>query len=104
MAEQSNSYRYFDLLAVDETNYLDDSGDGYYVADFGFLSDGLILSNQSSTSGEIIQFSFDGTTTHGELDPDQPTAALAYNTRREYRVYFKLKTAGSAVTVHVEAW
>ncbi len=71
---------------------------------WNFNSAGLILINESSTTGDVIEYSFDGTTVHGSLDPDLPSNALAFNNRHECEIFFRRQSAGSNVVVRIEAW
>jgi hypothetical protein len=53
---------------------------------------------------EIIEYSFDSVTVAGTLSPTKPSAALAFDQRRESGLWLRLKTAGDPVVVRIEAW
>lgn len=93
-----SKFNFFDRRAVSSTNFEDNK------FSWSFISAGIILENESTTSGDVLEYSFDAETVHGTLDPDLPTAALAFNNRHESKIYIRRQSAGSAVTVRVEAW
>lgn len=93
-----SKFNFFDEVSVATTDFADK-----YIH-WNFISAGLLLLNESLVSGDIIEYSFDGTTVHGNLDPDLPSAGISRDSSHESAIYFRLKTAGSAVTVRVEVW
>jgi len=86
-------------------NYFENiSVDGYSFptvpqAQFNFIAQGISFLNRGS---KILQYSFDGTNVHGDLDPSDASAGLTFDSRNEHRVWFKGDDGYG--TVRVEAW
>jgi hypothetical protein len=82
--------------------YTDNFADVYLAWDF--ISAGLLLLAETTTASEIIEFSFDGIHTHGDLSPGVGSAGLVFDSRHESGVFLRRKVAGAPVTVRVDAW
>jgi hypothetical protein len=67
-----------------------------------FISCGILLLNEGAT-GNVVEYSFDGITTHGDLDPDKASAGLSFDGRHHSAIYFRL-VSGTAALIRVEAW
>ena len=93
-----SKFNFYDRFSVTTTDFAD------FKRSWDFKSAGVLLLNESSTTSDIIQYSFDGSTLHGELRPNTPAAGLAFDNRTESSLYFRLATAGSGVVVRIEAW
>jgi hypothetical protein len=93
-----SKYNFFDRVSVSTTNF------DNHVVYWTFNSTGIVLVNETETSGRIVEYSFNGTDVHGDLDPDLATSGLAFDNRRETRIWFRLKTAGGAASVRIETW
>lgn len=91
-----SKFNFFHKLSVSSTEFTKLS--------WAFNSAGILLLNLSPTPADIIQYSFDGTTVHGDLVPGTPAAGLAFDNRVESAIFFRLAIAGSGVLVRVEAW
>lgn len=91
-----NIRSFFQKFTVTGANF---NSDGYQ---FGFVSNGLILSNEGET-GNIVEYSFDGIHVHGELDPSAATKCITCPNRQECVIFLRLKDGTSAI-VRVEAW
>ena len=68
-----------------------------------FESGGMLLLNESA-SGIVVEYSFDGVTLHGDLDPDLPSMGISCDGRAEDTIYFRLKYASSPATIRFEVW
>lgn len=68
-------------------------------ARFNFISQGISLLNRGS---KIIEYSFDGTNLHGDLDPSDDSIGFTFDGRQESVVYFRGKDGYG--DVRVEAW
>lgn len=66
---------------------------------FDFNSEGFTLINRGLW---VIQYSFDGSTLHGDLDPSDATKGLAFDARTESKIWFRVIDGYSIV--RVEAW
>lgn len=93
-----SKFNYFDNVSVSTVNFSDT------VRSFGFISSGISLINISSVPTDIVQYSFDGSTIHGDLSPTFPNAALSFDNRFESRIWFRLESTGSSVVVRLESW
>ena len=71
---------------------------------WNFNSVGLALMVESNNSDDIIQYSFDGETVHGDMRPLFPSEAIIFDNRAQSKVWFRRATPGDAVIVRVEAW
>jgi len=67
-----------------------------------FNTQGIMLLNEGSG---VVEFSFNGTTVHGELDSSKPTAGLIFDNRVVSKIFFRLKSGSAGpITVSVNAW
>lgn len=89
---------FFDKLEVTSTSFSD-----HHVR-WNFTSIGIALMVEDDDSANIIQYSFDGTTVHGDMRPRFPSEAIIFDNRMHNRVWFRRTTPGSAVLVRIEAW
>ena len=87
-------YNYFDEINVDGYSFPTDP-----QADFGFLSTGISFLNRSAF---IFEYSFDGSTVHGDLDPADASIGLSFDNRVESTVWFR--AVDGYGNVRVEAW
>jgi hypothetical protein len=103
-------FNYFTKTAVNWTQF--GAPDGYTLADgYGpdqvitFSTYGLIFNTEGSGGTNIVEYSFNGTTVHGELVPSTNRATLTFLNRVESLIWFRLKSgAAGPITVSVEAW
>ncbi len=51
----------------------------------------------------VVEYSFNGNTTHGDMDSTKSTKDLKFENRRVSKIWFKL-ISGGPVSVRVEAW
>lgn len=51
----------------------------------------------------VIEYSFNGNTTHGDMDSSASTKGLVFDNRLASKIWFKL-ISGGPVTVRIEAW
>ena len=71
---------------------------------WNFTSQGLALLIYSDNSGDVIQYSFDGETVHGDMVPKTPSEAIIFDNRFQNKIWFRRATPGDSVSVRVEAW
>ncbi len=90
------TFNFFDRLTITSGNFEDN------MVQWDFISAGILLLNEGTT-GNIIQYSFDGVSVHGDLDPDLASAGIAFDNRHQDRIYFRLST-GTSANVRVESW
>lgn len=89
-------FNFFNRASVSSTDFSRLSWD--------FISQGILLINESSNIADVVQYSFDGINVHGDLTPTTDSAALTFNGRKESAIFLKLASAGSSVSVRVEVW
>lgn len=93
-----SKFNFFERVEVSSTTFTN------HVVSWNFVSAGIALLNENTTSGRIVEYSFDGETVHGDLNPDLPSVGIIFDNRHESRIYFRLKTAGATCDVRVESW
>lgn len=93
-----SKFNFFERMVVNSTAFED------MTVDFGFNSTGIMLLNESDTAGDVIYYSFDGLTVHGDLRPGTSSAGLAFDLRHESQIWLARETSGGDVVVRVEAW
>lgn len=89
-----SKWNFFEVVTVDDSDF-----PATPQVSFGFLSQGIIFLNRGAN---IVEYSFDGSTVHGDLDPSDESVILTFNNRVEDKVWFRY--SGGTSTVRVEAW
>lgn len=89
-----SKYNYFLVVTVDGYSFPDDP-----QVNFGFVSQGLTLLNRGH---KTILYSFDGTYVHGDLNPNDASKGLTFDSRFEDKLWFCGYDGYG--TVRVEAW
>lgn len=84
--DNSNDFANMEILFVDQ-------GDAT-----PFTSQGVIVKNDNASPGDPLEFSFDGTTVHGEIMAGED---ITFDFRREKKVYIR---AVSATPFRFWAW
>lgn len=74
------------------------------VVSWNFNSVGIALMVQDDDATNVIQYSFDGETVHGDMVPTYPSEAIIFDNRLANKVWFRRATPGDPVLVRVEAW
>lgn len=74
------------------------------VVTWNFNSVGIALMVQDDDATNVIQYSFDGETVHGDMVPTYPSEAIIFDNRLANKVWFRRATPGDSVLVRVEAW
>ena len=64
------------------------------------FQEGFTISNEGTS---VIEYSFNGTTLHGDLDSAKDSKTVKFDHRRVTAIWFRLKSGSSSV-VRVEAW
>lgn len=92
-----SKFNYFKKVLVSNNSFPDEP-----QVDFGFNSQGFSLLNKGSA---IIEYSFNGNDLHGELDPNDASAGITFDTRIESKIWFRLGNGESGNhIVRIEAW
>lgn len=87
-------YNYFEVVTVDVAAFPTDP-----QSDFGFFAQGFSFVNRGAA---VIEYSFDGTNVHGDLNNTDESVERLFVSRMECKVWFRV-SAGSH-DVRVEAW
>jgi hypothetical protein len=102
---------FFQKIAVDWTTFGGGPGitDGYdgYSPDMciTFTTAGLMLLNLGSGSTNVVEYSFNGTTVHGELNPANASAGMTFDDRVQSLIWFRIQSGSTGpVVVSVQAW
>ena len=100
-------FNFFQKVTVSAVTFGGGSVDGYQPdLLITFSTQGLIFNIEGSGSN-VVEYSFNGNTVHGELT--QPTAGarttLTFNNRVESLIWFRVKSGSTGpITISVEAW
>ena len=68
---------------------------------WNFISIGIALMVESNDVTDVIQYSFDGETVHGDMTPTMPSEGIVFDNRFQSKVWFRRATPGSSVLVRV---
>lgn len=68
-------------------------------ANFGFMAVGISLLNRGA---QKVEYSFDGTNVHGDLDPADESVDRTFTHRLESKLW--LRAADGYSSIRVEAW
>ena len=102
-------HNYYRSISVTWTQF--GAPDGYTIADgYGpdliitFPTYGVIFSND--TPGQIVEYSFNGTTVHGQLDGTvtSTTRIMQFLNRPISLIWFRVKAGSTAATISTTAW
>lgn len=102
-------HEYYKSLTVSWSQF--GAPDGYTLADgYGpdqiitFSTQGIMFTNE--TSGQVVEYSFNGTTVHGVLDgtATSTTRVVMFNNRVVSIIWFRMKAGSTASTITTTAW
>lgn len=102
---QGRDFNFFQRTTVTWAQF--GAPDGYTTVDgYGpdlvitFPTYGVIFTHES---GDPVEYSFNGTTVHGDLTANTDRDQLVFENRPMSLIWFRLKS-GSTATISVEAW
>ena len=97
---------FFKKVAVSATTFGGDSADGYQPdVVITFNTVGLMFLNLGSGATSVIEYSFNGQTVHGELNPTNASAALSFDNRPVSKIWFRVQAGSSGtINISVQAW
>ena len=107
--KQGADHNYFNSFSVTWSQF--GAPDGYDLIDgYGpdvlitFANYGLMLTNEST--GQIVEYSFNGRTVHGVLDgtTGSTTRSVTFINRQVSLIWFRLKSGGGPANITVTAW
>lgn len=90
-------FNFFERVTVDGYTYAD-----YADIQFKFRCSDMTFSLVWEGVG-IIEYSFNGVNTHGDMESGEPTVAIPFDNCVVSGVWFRIKS-GSGGTVRIEGW
>jgi hypothetical protein len=103
---QGRDFNFFQIYSVSETSFGGASVDGYQPAlVITFPTAGLIFTNE--TSGQVVEYSFNGQTVHGQLDgtSTSTTRIMTFLNRPVCCIWFRLKSGSAGpASITTTAW
>jgi hypothetical protein len=107
---QGRDFNFYQKVEVNWSQF--GASDGYTTADgYGpdlcitFPTQSVMFLNEETGSTSVVEYSFNGTTVHGELDPSLPSRGLSWDNRVISLIWFRVKAGSTGpVTVRVDAW
>jgi hypothetical protein len=100
-------HNFYQSETVTATTFGGGSVDGYQPdMIITFPTYGIMFTNE--TTGQVVEYSFNGTTVHGVLDgtsaPISTTRVVMFNNRVVSLIWFRVKAGSSSAVVTVTAW
>lgn len=69
-----------------------------------FPTQTVMLLNED-TGSDIVEYSFNGNTLHGELNPSLITKSMTFDNRVISKIWFRVKSGSTGpITVRIDAW
>jgi len=93
---QGKDFNFFQKVTVNNANFPHNN------EDIAINFRGQVSFSLVNEGTEVIEYSFNGNTLHGDLTPGTPTAAIFFDNRRISRIWFRTTVPGQVV--RVEAW
>ena len=99
-------HNFFQKVAVSATTFGGGSVDGYQPdLIITFNTQTVMFLNLGSGATNVVEYSFNGQTLHGELNPTNPSAGLVFDGRPVSKVWFRVQAGSSGpISVSVQAW
>ena len=99
-------FNFFEVVSVNTSTFGGGSVDGYQPdIVVTFPTQGFSLISYGSATTNAVEYSFNGTTVHGEMVPTTSSASLVFDVRTITTVWFRLKLGSTGpVDIRVEAW
>lgn len=104
---KGKDFNHFQKIAVNWGSFGGGSNDGQGPdVVITFSTQGVIFHTEGTNgTTQVIEYSFNGNTVHGELIPAGNRATLTFNNRKVSLIWFRLKSGSTGpVTCSVEAW
>lgn len=93
-------WNFFQKLSVSNTGY-----NPYADMIITFTTQGVQMLNLGSGSTAVVEYSFNGVTTHGEMNPQNPSAGMTWDNRVVSKIWFRVQTGSTGpIVVSVQAW
>jgi hypothetical protein len=97
-------FNYYQKITVTATSFGGNAVDGVQPdAIITFSTQTVMFLNEDATN--VVEYSLNGTTVHGELDPTKPSKGLTFDNRPISCIWFRVKS-GSApgAIIRIDAW
>lgn len=102
---QGNDFNFFQKVTVTASTFGGGSVSGAQPdIIIKFATQGIYLLNEGTLSTQVIEYSFNGSNLHGELDPTLPSRGLMFDNRQVSMIWFRLKAGSSSTVLSVAAW
>src|SRR5260221_1689692 len=100
---QGRDYNFYEVLDVNWTTYGGNSTNGVQPdMIITFSTRGVLFLNEGTG---VIEYSFNGNTTHGELDSTLSSKGIIFDNRVVSLIWFRVKTGSTGpIKVRVDAW
>jgi hypothetical protein len=100
---KGRDFNFFEKLDVVATTFGGESVDGYQPdMIIPFSTQSVMMINDGYG---VLEYSFNGHTIHGELDSAKASAALSFDNRVIFAIWFRIKAGSSGpITASVHAW
>lgn len=100
---KGRDFNFFAKLSVTATTFGGGSTDGYQPdIVITFPTQGVLLFNEGTG---VVEYSFNGTTVHGELDSTKASASLRFDNRIVDCAWFRIKSGSSGpIIISIHAW
>lgn len=98
---QGKDFNFFKKLDISATSFSDSPDTAITFPNYG-----LILTNEDAST-DVIEYSFNGNTVHGELVPGttSPSRQMTFLNRQVCLIWFRVKPGSSGpITVRIDAW
>jgi hypothetical protein len=104
--KQGRDSSFFTKVAVNWTSFGGGQTDGQSPdIIISFTTQGLMFLNLGSGSSNVVEYSFNGSTVHGELNPTNASAGMSFDNRVQSLIWFRLQSGSTGpVTISVQAW
>lgn len=97
-------FNFYQKIDVISTNFGSESVDGLQPDMIITFPTQTVMFLNEETSG-VVEYSFNGNTVHGELDPTLPSKSLTFDNRVISLIWFRVKSGSSGpITIRVDAW
>ena len=97
--ERRRTKNFFTKLNITGTDFVEAQR-----AVWSFNSVGIALLVESTSTSDVVQYSFDGETVHGDLTPTTASEGIIFDNRYESNVWFRRVSLGGPVLVRIESW
>ena len=93
-------FNFFEIVTVNKQEFMPNGNDD---ADVFINIKNQITVSLCNYGGQTVEYSFNGTTVHGDMRPGTPTQAIFFDNRKVSKVWFRVPS-GLPVEMRVEAW